>query len=82
MTDLGGVRGCVHAAAHHYLGNDPTTASRPGERWPDRQLLDAIEQTYQVHKGDPDLVHPKGGVDWQKLAELHRARTEREPTLF
>ena len=75
------VRGCVWAAASIILNGDTVTEDAGGESpYKHTHLLVDVERTYQRHRAE--LHDGKGGVDYRRLAELHRQRADDEPTLF
>jgi hypothetical protein len=69
------VRGCVWGAAEVLIARRHPDDPRPWERLRGEiDLLVALEATYQAHKHDPALAHPKGGIDPIRLAGRHRRR--------
>lgn len=59
------IRGCVWGAAEVLLGDWRLIRDH-------LDLLLDLEVTYQAHKHDPALAHPKGGIDPAVLADRHR----------
>jgi hypothetical protein len=58
------IRGCVWGAAEVLLGDWRKIRGRT-------DLLMALEATYQAHKHEPALAHPKGGMDPEALARRY-----------